>query len=57
MALSNVSTHKVACIFAPIDNPKTAESKQSKIAETYNLPSLALISGISITHFLRGVID
>ena len=57
MALSNVSTHKVACIFAPIDNPKTAESKQSKIAETYNLPSQALISVISVTHFLRGVID
>ena len=57
MALSNVSTHKVACIFAPIDNPKTAESNQSKIAETYNLPSLALISVISVTHFLRGVID
>ena len=57
MALSNVSTHKVACIFAPIDNPKTAESKQSKIVETYNLPSLALISVISVTNFLRGVID
>lgn len=34
MALSNVSTHKVAYIFAPIDNPKTAESKQLKFAIT-----------------------
>ena len=32
MALSSISTHKLACIFAPIDIPKTAESKQSQIA-------------------------
>lgn len=32
MALSSISTHKLSCIFAPIDIPKTAESKQSKIA-------------------------
>ena len=54
MALSSISTHKFACIFAPMDIPKTAESKQSKIAETYNLPSLALISVISVTHLVGG---
>lgn len=32
MALSNVSTHKVACILAPIDIPKTAAPKQLQIA-------------------------
>ena len=32
MALSSISTHKLACILAPIDIPKTAESKQSQIA-------------------------
>ena len=32
MALSRISTHKLSCIFAPIDIPKTAESKQSQIA-------------------------
>ena len=32
MALSSISTHKLSCIFAPIGIPKTAESKQSKIA-------------------------
>ena len=57
MALYNVSTRKFAHIFAPIDKPKTAESKQSKIAEAYNLSSLALISVISVTHFLRGVTE
>lgn len=36
MALSNVSIHRIVCIFVPIDNPKTAELKQSKIADTYN---------------------
>ena len=37
-----------------MDIPKTAESKQSKIAETYNLPSLALISVIYVTHLVSG---
>ena len=32
MALSSISTHKLACILAPIDIPQTAESKQSQIA-------------------------
>lgn len=32
MDLSSISTHKLSCIFAPIDIPKTAESKQSQIA-------------------------
>lgn len=36
MALSNVSKHKAACIFAPIDITKTVESKQSQIVEIYN---------------------
>ena len=57
MALSSISTHKLACIFAPMDIPKTAESKQSKLAETYNLPSLALISVISVTHLVSGTSD
>ena len=53
--LSNVLTHKVACIFAPIDNPKTAESKQSKIAGTYNISyTLYSITHIAEKIFIAG---
>lgn len=55
-ALSSVCTHNVAFIFVDIASPSTAESKQSNIADTYNFPSRALISVISVTHFSSGAL-
>lgn len=56
-ALVRVCFTSSAFIFVSMARPRTATSKQSKIAETYSLPSLAFISVISVTALVRGVSD
>lgn len=51
MALSSISTHKLACILAPIDIPKTAESKQSQIAASEVSDTAICAQNILCTQF------
>ena len=56
-ALSSVRSHKDAFMFVSIASPRTAASKQSNMADTYNFPSFALISVMSVTHYFNGSAD
>ena len=56
-ALFGVAAHSVAFMFVSIAKPKTLASKQSKMADTYSLPSLPLISVMSVMHFSKGFAD
>ena len=54
-ALSGVRSHNAAFMLVSIASPRTAASKQSNMADTYSFPSFALISVISVTHFLTAL--
>ena len=55
MALSSISTHKLACILAPIDIPKTAESKQSQIAASEVSDTAICVQEKRIVHELSSL--